>query len=192
MLDDPDTVAAACSAGVDHPVCRPCALALLADLLLVPLELCRAPVVKVSEGDAHFHLDVGSPSLAGLVAKVTTPAKEAAEEIEGVVVVEAAALLALLEAFVAVLVVYLAGFGVNQGLVGLGYLDELLLYGIIAGVLIRVVFLGELPIGRLDLLVVGMLVEAEDLYVGEEELVSQKKGQVGELERKAGEGQPTL
>ena len=40
-------------------------------------------------------------------------------------VLAAAALLALLEAFVTVLVVDLAGFGVDEGLVGFGDFDEL-------------------------------------------------------------------
>lgn len=101
------------------------ALALLANLLLVPLKLGRAPVVEVAEGDADLELDVGTASLARLVAKVAAAAEEAGEEIEGVVMLLAAALLALLEAFVTVLVVDLAGFGVDEGFVGFRDFDEL-------------------------------------------------------------------
>jgi hypothetical protein len=55
------------------------------------------------------------------------PAEEAREEVEGVMAsATAAALLSLLEPFVAVLVVDLAGLGVGEGFVCFCYLDELL------------------------------------------------------------------
>ena len=79
MSDDPDAVSAAHVAGIDVLVRRARALALLADLLFVPLELGRAPVVEVAERDADLQLDVGAASLARLVAKVAAPAEEARE-----------------------------------------------------------------------------------------------------------------
>jgi hypothetical protein len=90
-------------------------LARLADLLLVPLELGRAAVVEVAQGDGHLDFHVVPAPLARLVAVVAAAAEEAAEEVEWVVPAAAAAalLLALLETFVAVLVVDLAGFGVG-------------------------------------------------------------------------------
>lgn len=98
---------------VDHPVGRPGALALVADLLLLPLELGRPAVVKVPQGDSDFDLDVGAAALARL-AEVPAPAEESRKEVEGVVMPSArAALLALLEALVPVLVVDLAGLGVR-------------------------------------------------------------------------------
>lgn len=101
------------------------AFADFADFLLVPLELGGAAVVEVAQGDGDFDFDVVPAALAGLVAEVAAAAEEAAEEIEGVVAASAAALLlALFEAFVAVLVVDLAGFGVREGFVGFGDLDE--------------------------------------------------------------------
>lgn len=67
-----------------------------------------------------------------MTAKVAAAAEEPAEQIEWIVVLTSASLLALLETFVSVLVVYFAGFGVNQGFVGLGYFDKLLFGSIIA------------------------------------------------------------
>lgn len=65
------------------------------------------------------------------------PAEEAAEEVEGVVLrAAAAAALALLpvlgEAVVPVLVVDAAGGGVREGVVGVGYGDELGFGGVVA------------------------------------------------------------
>jgi hypothetical protein len=123
--------------------------------------------------------------LARLV--VAAPAEEAAEQVERVVPAAAAALplLALLEPFVAVLVVDLAGLGVGEGFVGFGDEDEFVVgCWVVAGgrggldrgwrggrqrqslrVLVGVVFLAELPVGRLELLLGGLPVEAEDLVV---------------------------
>ena len=65
------------------------------------------------------------------------PAKEAGEEIEGVMTTAtagAAALFVLGESFVAVLVVDFAGFGRGEGVVGFGDLDEFLGGGLVAAV----------------------------------------------------------
>lgn len=131
MLHNPHTVSATSPACIDNPVGGTRALTFLANLLFIPLELGRAPIVEVAQGDSDLDLDVRAAALAGLVAEVPAAAEEAAEEVEGVVVVEAAALLALLETLVAVLVVDLARLGVDQGLVGFGDFDELFFYCVI-------------------------------------------------------------
>lgn len=59
-------------------------------------------------------------------------AEEAREQVEGVVRAGAAALLMLLDAFVAVLVVDLAGLGFGKGVVGFGDGDEFLVGGVVA------------------------------------------------------------
>ena len=67
------------------------------------------------------------------MAGVTSPAEEAGEEVKRVVgAAGAMALLVLLEAFVAILVVDFAGFGLGEGVVGFGDFDELLGGGVIA------------------------------------------------------------
>ena len=54
-------------------------------------------------------------------------AEEAGEEVEWVMrATTLSALLVLLQAFVAILVVDAAGFGLGEGVVGFGYLDEFL------------------------------------------------------------------
>lgn len=65
--------------------------------------------------------------------EVAGAAEEAREEVEGVVGAgAAAALLVLLDAFVAVLVVDLAGFGRGEGVVGFGDGDEFVVRGVVA------------------------------------------------------------
>ena len=68
---------------------------------------------------------------------MSAAAEEAREEVEGVMpaaAARAAAGFVLSEAFVAVLVVDFAGFGLREGFVGFGYLDEFLGGGVIASV----------------------------------------------------------
>lgn len=91
-------------------------------------------VVEIPQRDVHAHLHVRAATLAAPVAEMPAPAEEAREEVEGVVVPLAAALLVLLEALVAVLVVDAAGFGLGEGLVGFGDLDEFLVRGFVASV----------------------------------------------------------
>lgn len=69
-----------------------------------------------------------------MMPEVAAAAEEAGEEIERVVARAGAtaALLVLLQAFVAVLVVDAAGFGRGEGVVGFGYLDEFLGGGFVA------------------------------------------------------------
>jgi len=63
---------------------------------------------------------------------VAGAAEEAREQVEGVVRAGAAALLVLLDAFVAVLVVDLAGLGLGEGVVGFGNGDKFLVGGVVA------------------------------------------------------------
>lgn len=66
---------------------------------------------------------------------MTAAAKEAREEIEGVTSATVTSFLVLFEAFVAVLIVYFAGFGFGEGFVGFGDFDELLLCRLVTTVL---------------------------------------------------------
>lgn len=66
-----------------------------------------------------------------MAAEVTASAEEPAEKVKGVVVAAAAALLSLFQTLVAILVVDLAGLGVDEGFVGFGDFDELVLGGIV-------------------------------------------------------------
>jgi hypothetical protein len=72
--------------------------------------------------------------LAGL-PKVTTTAKEAREEIEGVASMTVTSFLVLFEAFVAVLIVNFACLGLGKGFVGFGDFDEFLLGCLVTTVL---------------------------------------------------------
>jgi len=76
---DAHAVAVAVAARLDLAVGRARSVALLADLLLVPLELGRPAVVEVAQRDADLDLDVGALPLAGLVSEVAAAAEEAAE-----------------------------------------------------------------------------------------------------------------
>ena len=107
----------------------------LADLLLVPLELGGGAVVEVAQGDLDAHLDVVAAGLVRRLAKVAVAAKEAAEQVEGVVslaAAAAAALLVLLDAIVAIAVVDLARLGVGEHFVGFGHFDKLFVRSFVA------------------------------------------------------------
>jgi hypothetical protein len=161
LLLDHEAAAPAHVTRVDLAVFASRTVAVLADLLLVPLEVDRLAGVEVAQGDAEPDLDVlAAPLLAAVVAAA---AEEAAEEVEGVVVLEAAALLVLLDAFVAVLVVDAAQLGVGEGLVGFRDGDELVLGRGVAGVLVRVELPGELLVGGFYLLFGCVFVDSEDL-----------------------------
>jgi hypothetical protein len=154
-----------------------------ANRLLLNRKLRLAPVVKVAQRNRNTHFHVGTPPLAAVVPEVAWAAEEAAEEVEGVVVLAGpAALLVLRDALVAVLVVDFAGFFVAEDVVGVGYFDEFLGGGFVATgfivldvfrglgglgwevdvrVLVWVVFLAEVSVGFLDLAVGGIFLEAE-------------------------------
>lgn len=92
---------------------------------------------------------------------MSAAAEEAGEEVEGVVVAASAAraaLLVLFYAFVAVLVVDSAEFGVDQRFVSIGDVDEFLLGVGIVGVFVWVVLFAEGAVGFFDLAVVGVFV----------------------------------
>ena len=119
--------------GFHHPVCGAAAFAFFADLLLLDAEFVLLACVEISEGDGDADFHVGAATLARGVPEVPAAAEEAGEEVERVVpAATAAALLVLLEAFVAVLVVDAAGFGGGEGVVGFGYLHEFLGGGLVA------------------------------------------------------------
>lgn len=69
-----------------------------------------------------------------MAAEVTTTAEEPAEKVKWVVMAAATALLSLLQTLVTILIVDLAGLGVDEGFVGFGDFDELVLGGVVAPV----------------------------------------------------------
>lgn len=69
-----------------------------------------------------------------MAAEVAASTEEPAEKVERVVVTATTALLPLLETLVAVLVVDLAGLRVDEGFVGFGDFDKLVLGGRVAPV----------------------------------------------------------
>lgn len=133
VLRDAHTVSSTVPTGVNDAVSRAGAAALLADMLFLPLELGRPAVVEVAQGDADLHLDVGAAPHA-MAAEVTASAEEPAEEVKRIVVTAAASLLSLLQTLVAILVVDLAGLRIDEGFVGFGDFDKLVLGGIVAPV----------------------------------------------------------
>lgn len=133
VLRDPHAVPAAVPTRVDDAVGRARAAALLADVLFLPLELGRPAVVEVAQRDADLNLDVGAAPHA-MAAEVTASAEEPAEKVEWVVMAASTALLSLLQTLVAILIVDLAGLGVDEGFVGFGDFDELVLGSIVAAV----------------------------------------------------------
>jgi hypothetical protein len=133
-LLDNHTVTLALVASFGFAILRTRALAFGTDGLFFQLNLVFGAVVEIAEGycDSHFH--VGTSALAGL-AKVTTTAKEAREEIEGVASMTVTSFLVLFEAFVAVLIVNFACLGLGKGFVGFGDFDEFLLGCLVTTVL---------------------------------------------------------
>lgn len=142
LLEDPrrkhvllhhHAAAPAFAARIYLPVRAARALALLAYLLLLNLELVLGACVEIPQWHRHANFHVRSAALATAMARVATAAEEAAEKVERVVrAAGAVTLLVLLEAFVAVLVVDFAGFADGEGVVGFGDLDEFLGGGVVA------------------------------------------------------------
>lgn len=99
------------------------------------------------------------------MAKVasSSTSEEAREEIKGVLLGSSAALLVSLDTLVAVLVVDLADLGVDERFVGVCYLDEFLLGGLVAWVLVWVVLFAEGSVGLFDLTVRGISIQSEEL-----------------------------
>ena len=89
------------------------------------------PIVEIPQRDPDSDFHVRAPSLTWL-PKVSVAAEEAREHVEGVMVLAAAALLSLLQTFVAILVIDLAGLGVRERFVCLCHLYKLLLCGLIS------------------------------------------------------------
>jgi hypothetical protein len=91
---DPDTMAVARGASLDDAVSGAGAVAVLANMLLIPLKLGGAPVVEVPQRDGNFKVGILAASL--LLAEVATSAEETVEDVEGIVVSAAATLLLVL------------------------------------------------------------------------------------------------
>ena len=119
-----DTVAAALGAAVNLAVGAAAAVALFADVLLLDGEFVLVAVVKIAQRNLYLQLHIRASSLR-CAPKVPAPAEEAREDVEGIVLTGAAALLMLLEAFVAILIVNAAGLFIREGFVGLRDLDKL-------------------------------------------------------------------
>lgn len=134
VLDDANTMALARLTRIDLTISTACSLTGLADVLLVPDELGGRAVVEVSLGDLDLDLHIMTSGLARASTKVSMAAEETTEEIEGVVAAttSSAAVAEVLDAFVAGLVVDLAGFGVAQHIVGVGDFDKLVMGFVIA------------------------------------------------------------
>jgi hypothetical protein len=115
VLDDSDSVAATVSARLNNTIGRSSAVTFLADLLLLPLELGLATVIKVAQGNANLDLNVVAARLSPLVVAAST--EEAAEQVKGVVVASAS-LLPLLQSLMAILVINLSRLGIDESFVG--------------------------------------------------------------------------
>jgi hypothetical protein len=132
-LDNSYTMAATRMTGIDLPICTSSAFAGFTDMLLLPGELGGGAVIKVAEGNFDTDFDIVASGLAGCSSEVAVPAEEAAKEIEGIMATAtSSSLAALLNTFVAVLVVNFAHFLIAQDIVSFGNLDELIMCCIIA------------------------------------------------------------
>jgi hypothetical protein len=179
---DPHPAPAANVASVDLAVSRACAFARLADCLLLNAELGAASVVEITEWyrDLDFH---GRTAPLAAVSEMPAAAEEAREEVERIVSATApatSAFFVLLHAFVTVLVVYPADFGVDEGVVGVCDFDEFVLSFFIASVFCQlfacyalwrlharvfvwVVFLAQSPIRLLNFAIASIFVETKKL-----------------------------
>ena len=148
--------------------------------------LTKVGILSVVERELHADAQVCATALTGLGATCAGSAAESsktaaeassedvAELSEDVVHAHAAAFVeaasaATAEALrthrVAVTVVFLTLLLIAEDIVGLGSLLELLLGGLVAGVLVRVVFDGQLAVSFLDLVSRGCLAHPKDLVV---------------------------
>jgi hypothetical protein len=132
MANNLDAVALARGASVDVAVGGTGPIALLANMLLIPLEFGRAPVVEVSERDGNLDVSIVAASL--LLAEVATTTEETVEDVKGVVVSAAALLLVLLQTLMAILVVDATAICVTESFVRLRNLDELVVRSLVSPV----------------------------------------------------------
>ena len=127
---DLDSMPVTSMARIHLSIRTPASFAFLANHLFLKLKFCGMTVVEILQWNTDSDFHVRSSSLAPSMAEMSASAEEPGKEVEGVVVLAAAAsLLPLFEAFVSVLVVDFAGFGVRESFVSFCYLDELLLRG---------------------------------------------------------------
>jgi hypothetical protein len=129
VLLDLHTMPITSMTGIHLSIFTSTALALLTNHLFLQLEFGGMSIVEILQRNTDSNFHVRASSLASSMPEMSSAAEEPREQVEGVVVVAAAALLSLLEALVSVLVVDLAGFGVREGFIRFCYLDEFLLGG---------------------------------------------------------------
>ena len=112
--------------------------------------------VEVSKWNVDYALHVLTSPLTS--SEVSTATEEATEEIERIMhpASSLATLLVLFHTFVAILIVDLPDLRIDENIICFGDLDEFLMRFLIIGVLIGVVFLGEVAVGFLDLTIVGV------------------------------------
>jgi len=132
MADNLDAVALARRASIDLAVGGTGTVALLANVLLIPLELGGAPVVEVSECDGNLDVSIVAATL--LLAEVATSTKETVEDVKGVMVAATTLLLVLLQTLVAILVVDATAVRIAESFVRLRNLDELVMCCLVAPV----------------------------------------------------------
>jgi hypothetical protein len=115
-------------------ICRTRALTCRTNSLLFDCELRLAPVVEVAEGYRDPYLHVWSFSLALLSTKVSWATEEAREEVEWIATAlsPSSTIFVLLDALMAILVVYLSLLLAAEDLVRLGDVYELLVCGIVS------------------------------------------------------------
>jgi hypothetical protein len=85
VLLDNHTMPATLSTDIHKLIARAGAIALVADLLLLKLELRLVPVVEILQGNVDPHFHVRAATLPTPVSEVSAAAEEAGEEVEGVV-----------------------------------------------------------------------------------------------------------
>ena len=153
----------------DRPLARRRPLALAADLLAGDLDRLGGPAGRLLEVDLQLHQQVlaGARAAATLAEEVAeqAAAEDVAEGRHDVFGVAEVVDPGPLQPGVPVAVVALALLLVGEDLVRLGRLLEALLGLGVARVLVGVVLQGELAIGFLDLLGVGVALHAQDFVI---------------------------
>jgi len=101
-------------------------------------------IVKISQGNANSYFHVRTTTLAVLVAMSATT-KEAGKEVKWIMMLTtSSSLLALLQSFITVLVIYLAGVWIGQSFVSFGNFDKLLFGFFTSSVVVLVISRGVL------------------------------------------------
>lgn len=82
--------------------------------------------IEISQGNANSDLHIRPTALAVLVSEVSATAEKSREQVERIMLPATAALLPLLQSFVAIAVIDLPSLGVREGLVSFGYFNKFL------------------------------------------------------------------